>query len=196
MKTFEQFLLEVAAGISELQSNNMYIVFRPDSGNIQKAIEEPDTRVLFQLMQRPQKYLGEIELDLPHIDNKPYYGFQVYAIHSDVHVKGFGPLLYDLGMEYASLHGMSVVSAEGLAAMLKTKGVEYERGSTTASAANIWKGYSKRQDVKRNYGGPGFNHQNHLTRPVNKKVDKLHQLSNLKLIVDPKGNPIDFTPFA
>jgi hypothetical protein len=97
------------------------------------------------------KYLGEVELDMPHIGDDPYHDVAVYAVHSEA----------------------------------------------PDAAAGVWKGYNKRQDVQRGYGGPGYDmNAIHMTAPVKKRMEKLYQLSRLGLIVDPRGQPVDFTKYA
>lgn len=192
---------EAAKTIADIKGNSLYVLFQPDAPSTKNSIEEPAPHILFNLVRgRPQdgsrgKLIGSVELEIPDgPDGQPAYDINTYAVHSEV-PHGFGPLLYDLAAEYATMHGMGIMSASGVAQRLKQKtGHDYGRGRTSEQASSLWKKYGSRRDVTVTPGGPGYDIDNmHMTAPLRKPLRLLLQLSKLGLIVDRRGQVVDFT---
>lgn len=85
-----------------------------------------------------------VELDMPgrlaeaDIEN---YG-DYWTIHPTAHVKGWGPLVYEIGIEYATQNGKGLVPATAIS---KLYGLPM---SDTQQSANIWDKFYKRADVR------------------------------------------------
>lgn len=192
---------EGAKTLDQIRVKGLFVLFQPDAESTADALHDPAPRVNINLAKgRPQDgsnsdFFGGIEMEIPYDpdDREPIYDVGVYAVHSEV-PHGYGPFLYDLAAEYASMHGFGIMSAVGAGErLLAYKDKEYRRAASSGEAAGLWRGYNKRRDVKRAYGGPGFDpDRSHMTAPLRKAPNLLLQLQKLGLIVDRGGNVVDF----
>lgn len=106
-----------------------------------------DPEIRYAIRGKKKKHIRAGEADWPHEYNFPYGSVKIFAANSRtgpcdgafvVKVsragKGWGPLLYDIAMEYATKHG---------------GGLTADRGDVSNDAHKIWRYYrDKRPDVK------------------------------------------------
>lgn len=143
----ESILSEAAKGIDDL-GINQYI----------KIVEKDDEQMLFKLMNINEE-LGSIRLQI-------YDDFAI--IHSGVEekAKGWGPFLYDLGIQIASeVYNVHLISAKTLGILAGSTAL-----TTTPAAEALYKFYyENRKDVKKT-------HVSDIVKIDNETTDKLQQI--------------------
>lgn len=143
----ESVLSEAAKGIGDLNINQ-YI----------KIVEKDDEQMLFKLMNKNEEW-GSIRLQI-------YDDFAI--IHSGVEekAKGWGPFLYDLGMQIATeVYNVDLISAKTLGILAGSTAF-----TTTPAAEALYKFYyENREDVDKT-------HVSEIMEIDNETADKLQQI--------------------
>ena len=136
-------LTEAAVGPDDLAQENAVVVIEADAGGVRifYGIEgNPDTNIQLKTAASPpdghsiwDPYLGEIFLtDNAELGKLGSCG-GAWMVGSSEAKSGWGPLIYDVAMEYATIHGGGLMS---------------DRGSVSDDARGVWNYYmANRGDV-------------------------------------------------
>ena len=132
-----QLLSEAALGVDDLISNDFYIKIHDNGVIVTFSLSDKDGNVTpapedQRRSPRWLKHYGEVSLDAPDYDSWGNCG-GAFMVGSSGAMKGWGPLLYDVAMEYATMRG---------------GGLMPDRAMVSDEAKRVWDYYLKnRSDV-------------------------------------------------
>lgn len=126
-----ELLTEAAAGVNELVENDVYITISKERAGKGYQIHYSDKNGEFN-DSRVKDIYGEVTVGIHDKETGPCDGAWT-VVYSNA-TRGWGPLLYDVAMEYATEIG---------------GGLTPDRSAVSSDAENVWKYYfNKRGDVK------------------------------------------------
>lgn len=128
-----ELLTEAALGINDLVNNDFYVKIHHGGHYISFSLSDKDGKTISapESQRLRLDHYGEVSIYPP--DDFHGHCANAYMVGSSEAMKGWGPLLYDVAMEYSTVHGGGLMA---------------DREMVSGEAKRVWNYYLKsRSDV-------------------------------------------------